>query len=74
MARKARKLTAARRPTFCGTWECECAVCVEHQQLRVTAQFNPAMPLRQSAMTFLGAMDRINEGAYGGVAIEQLFD
>ena len=32
------------------------------------------MPLRLSAMTFLGAMDRIHEGAYGGVAIEQLFD
>ena len=32
------------------------------------------MPLRLSAMTFLGAMDHIHEGAYGGVAIEQLFD
>jgi hypothetical protein len=54
--------------------ECDCLVCRERGQLHDAAQWNPHMPIRVAAMTFLGAMDSVHEGRLGSMAIEDLFD
>lgn len=54
--------------------DCDCVVCREREQLHDTAQWHPHMPVRLTAMTFLGAMDSVHEGRLGSMTIENCFD
>jgi hypothetical protein len=75
MDHKARvNLKAERREPFHGRWECGCAVCLERQQLHQAAATHPAFLVRMTAHSLRMAMDRVQQGIYGGVAVEDLFD
>ena len=65
---------APRRPRFVGACGCECAVCAEREQLALTASFGNGLVTRMLAVSFLGMIEAIDQGAIGGVALDNLFD
>jgi hypothetical protein len=65
---------APRRPVFVGACRCGHAICEEREQLHAVATLDPHMPVRLVATIFLGALEAMDAGTYGGVAAVQLFD
>lgn len=63
-----------RRRPFSGTCGCSCVVCTEREQLHQVAILDHDIVARVLAMTFLGAMDSVNEGRCGSIELVQLFD
>ena len=68
------KCRAERRPAFIGNCRCGHPACAEREQLQQTATLAPAMGVRLVAMTFLGMIEAIDQGAIGGVTLDALFD
>jgi hypothetical protein len=65
---------ASRRPAFVGVCRCGNAVCAEREQLALTAHLAPLMAQRMLAVSFLGMIEAIDQGAIGGVEVANLFD
>ena len=71
----ARKRHAPRRPAFVGVCNCGQPICAEREQLHRVAQFAPRLPTRLTAMSFLGMLEAVDRGVYGGIqSAESLFD
>ena len=74
MANKVRRV-AARRPPFAGMCRCGCPGCSEREQLHAVAAYDPHMPVRLVATIFLGALEAMDAGVYGGIdSVARLFD
>jgi hypothetical protein len=65
---------APRRTPFVGSCRCGHIACAEREQLAQTATLAPAMVTRLVAMSFLGMIEAIDQGAIGGVGLDNLFD
>jgi hypothetical protein len=65
---------APRRSRFVGSCRCGHVACAEREQLSQTATLHPAMACRLVAMSFLGMIEAIDQGAIGGVTVDALFD
>lgn len=65
---------ARRLPTYHVRGPCSCSVCAEREQLHDLAQWSPAMPLRILAMTFLGAIEAVDQGRLGAFGLGNCFD
>jgi hypothetical protein len=65
---------APRRSRFVGSCGCGHVACAEREQLAQTATLHPAMACRLVAMSFLGMIEAIDQGAIGGVSLDSLFD
>lgn len=70
----ARQRQAKRRQPYRCSGPCQCPGCAEDEQLNEAARWHPEMTVRVMAMTFIGAINAVQNGAAGTISLRDCFD